>query len=61
MLDRVVSTDFGGPDSKLLVLSGIQINMPAPHEDYFLPISFDMYSKSGPAAGESLLEEAFPR
>ena len=37
-LDKILTTIFG--DGKLVVLSGIQINMPLPSKDYFQPIEF---------------------
>jgi hypothetical protein len=45
MLDKVISTNFGNGKGLLCVLSGIQINMPRPFEDYFQPISFMIYRK----------------
>ena len=40
MLDKIVTLDFGGPNSTLTILTGVQINMPEPMEDYFQPLSF---------------------
>jgi hypothetical protein len=57
MLDRVVSTDFGSDSSTLLLLTGIQINMPRPHEDFFQPLSFELHRKTGEVI--DLLEETF--
>ena len=37
-LDRILHTDFG--DGKLVVLCGIQINMPLKPKDYFQPLEF---------------------
>ena len=48
MLDSIMTMDFGGPNSKLLILSGIQINMPLQDgdEDYFLPLTFELHTKN---------------
>ena len=46
-LDAICNVDFGGASSCLFVLSGIQINMPHPLEDYFEPLSFEMHRKNG--------------
>jgi hypothetical protein len=48
MLDKVLNTNFGNGKGLLCVLTGIQINMPRPFEDYFCPISFDIYKKNAP-------------
>ena len=47
MLDSITTMHFGGPNSKLLILSGIQINMPLGNgtEDYFLPLTFELHKK----------------
>jgi len=39
--EAVVNTDFG--KGYLVLLGGIQINMPAPHADHFLPIMFEAH------------------
>mmetsp|Transcript_40424 Transcript_40424/g.40999 ORF Transcript_40424/g.40999 Transcript_40424/m.40999 type:complete len:81 (+) Transcript_40424:233-475(+) len=58
MLDKIVSTDGRGGDlSKLSILTGIQINLPEPHEDFFLPLLFEIHSKDGTI--ENVFEEAF--
>lgn len=58
MFDKIVSTDgWGGDLSKLSILTGIQISMPEPHEDYFLPLSFEIHSKDGTI--ENVFEETF--
>lgn len=57
MLDKIINTDFGDKNSKLMVLTGIQINMPREFEDFFLPLSFDMHSKDGTVT--DLLEKTF--
>lgn len=60
MLDSIVNMNFGGPNSKLLILSGIQINMPSSsHEDYFLPLSFDLHTKTANNETEDLTSETF--
>jgi hypothetical protein len=42
-IDRVVNTEFGTKGiSKLVILGGIQINMPAPMTDYFQPLMFEI-------------------
>ena len=45
MLEQVVSTDFGNGNGYLIILTGVQINMPRPFEDYFCPISFELQKK----------------
>jgi hypothetical protein len=57
MLDKVASTAFGSDSSTLLLLTGIQINMPRPHEDFFQPLSFELHRKTGEVV--DLLEETF--
>lgn len=57
MLDSIISTDFGCDKSTLLVLTGIQINMPSPHKDYFQPLTFDLHRKDGTVI--DLLPETF--
>ncbi|CAB9500553.1 Inherit from NOG: Low-co2 inducible protein [Seminavis robusta] len=47
MLDKIVSLDFGGPESTLTILTGVQINMPEPMEDYFQPLEFYVKEKNG--------------
>mmetsp|Transcript_29216 Transcript_29216/g.43053 ORF Transcript_29216/g.43053 Transcript_29216/m.43053 type:complete len:320 (-) Transcript_29216:327-1286(-) len=59
MLDEIVNTDFGGKTSKLLVLTGIQINMPRPCEDMFQPLTFDLHLKDGTVV--DIYEETFGR
>ena len=36
----IINSDFGSPTSKLTILGGVQINMPSPYEDFFLPLFF---------------------
>jgi hypothetical protein len=57
MLDNVVSTNFGSDKSKLMLLTGIQINMPRPHNDYFQPLTFEVHMKDGTVI--DLFEDAF--
>jgi hypothetical protein len=57
MLDKIVNVNFGGSNSTLVILSGIQINMPRPLDDYFQPLHFYVISKDGQHT--SLFEEAF--
>lgn len=45
MLEKIVNTSFGGDSSTLVILTGIQINMPEPHTDYFQPLSFYVLDK----------------
>lgn len=58
MLDHIVDVDFGGNESSLVVLTGVQINMPRPFVDFFQPLSFERHTKEGQV--EDLFEEAFP-
>jgi hypothetical protein len=57
MLKRCVGVDYGSEKSTLVVLTGIQINMPRPFEDFFLPIDFYILKKNGEK--EDVFEEAF--
>jgi hypothetical protein len=57
MLNTVVSSDFGGEHSTLLVLTGIQINMPRPFADFFQPLSFELQAKGKRTV--DLFEETF--
>jgi hypothetical protein len=47
MLNEINTMDFGGKDSQLLLLTGIQINMPQPFDGFFQPISFQIRNKNG--------------
>mmetsp|Transcript_17758 Transcript_17758/g.26898 ORF Transcript_17758/g.26898 Transcript_17758/m.26898 type:complete len:341 (-) Transcript_17758:187-1209(-) len=47
MLDQIVNVDFGSDTSTLVVLTGVQINMPRPFDDYFQPLSFFTLDKKG--------------
>lgn len=58
-LDQVVNTDFGGPRSKLMVLTGVMINMPRPHADLFQPLTFELHLKDGTIL--NVFEETFGR
>jgi nitrogen fixation protein len=42
---KVVNNDFGS--GKLVLLGGIQINMPAPYCDHFLPLTFEVHQGGG--------------
>lgn len=57
MLKRCVSTDFGDENSTLVILTGIQVNMPSPFDDFFLPMEFYIMKKDGSV--EDVFEEAF--
>jgi len=57
MLDQVCSTDFGNGKGRLVVLTGVQINMPRPFEDYFCPLSFELIKKD--QAPVDLMPKAF--
>jgi hypothetical protein len=47
MLDEIINVDFGHSNSTLVVLTGIQINMPRPFDDLFKPLSFYIVKKDG--------------
>jgi hypothetical protein len=47
MLNKCTTMDFGDKDSQLLLLTGIQINMPKPFDGFFQPISFQIRNKNG--------------
>eukprot|EP00566_Odontella_aurita_P013416 CAMPEP_0113563608 /NCGR_PEP_ID=MMETSP0015_2-20120614/21162_1 /TAXON_ID=2838 /ORGANISM="Odontella" /LENGTH=449 /DNA_ID=CAMNT_0000465605 /DNA_START=176 /DNA_END=1525 /DNA_ORIENTATION=- /assembly_acc=CAM_ASM_000160 len=57
LLDKCVGTNFGSEESTLIVMTGIQINMPRPFDDYFFPIDFYIQRKDG--SREDVFEEAF--
>ena len=38
----IVNTNFGS--GKLVLIGGVQINMPPPYEDHFMPLIFDACS-----------------
>merc|ERR1712107_617633 len=39
-IEKIVNTDFGS--GRLVLIGGIQLNMPTPYADHFLPIMFTM-------------------
>lgn len=41
-LDGIVSTDFDSKNGRLIILGGVQINMPRPMADFFCPLSFEI-------------------
>merc|ERR1712107_578907 len=45
-LQKIVGQYFG--TGQLILIGGIQLNLPSPHEDHFLPLSFRATSKGGP-------------
>lgn len=47
MLEKIMDTNFGEPESTLVVLTGIQINMPSPFDDCFQPHAFYIIKKDG--------------
>lgn len=51
-MNKIVNTDFGS--GRLVILGGIQINMPQPCKDHFLPMVFDMLQDGH--AKEDLME-----
>mmetsp|Transcript_17235 Transcript_17235/g.36361 ORF Transcript_17235/g.36361 Transcript_17235/m.36361 type:complete len:354 (+) Transcript_17235:42-1103(+) len=57
MLNQILSTNFGDESSMLFVFTGIQINMPFDFEDYFQPLSFEVWKKDGSVV--NLFNEAF--
>ena len=57
MLDDIASMEFGDEDSTLIILSGIQINMPRPFQDYFQPLAFEVRGKDGQKI--DLMEDCF--
>ena len=57
MLKNCVNMEFGSDQSTLVILTGIQINMPSPFCDFFLPIEFYIMKKDG--SKEDVFEEAF--
>lgn len=57
MLDKIVNVEFGSASSTLVILTGIQINMPKPFDDYFQPLNFYILDKQGRKI--DLFEETF--
>lgn len=50
--------ELGGTMPELALLTGIQINMPHPHEDRFQPLTFQLYDERGnPAPRGNLLPQ----
>lgn len=41
-LDTIVTTDFGSANGRLIILGGVQINMPRPMSDFFCPLNFEI-------------------
>ena len=56
MLDRICTMDFGDDNTQLMVLTGIQINMPKPFDGFFQTISFHIRNKKGEV--QDLFDEA---
>jgi hypothetical protein len=56
MLKKCALIDFGDENSTLVILTGIQINMPRPFDD-FLPIEFYITNKDG--TKENVFAKAF--
>eukprot|EP00977_Amphora_coffeiformis_P024628 scaffold16502_cov177-Amphora_coffeaeformis.AAC.1 len=57
MLDHIVDVEFGGDQSNLVVLTGIQVNMPRPFQNFFQPMTFARHTKDGQV--EDLLTKLF--
>eukprot|EP00977_Amphora_coffeiformis_P017408 scaffold5675_cov151-Amphora_coffeaeformis.AAC.2 len=57
ILSKCVSADFRNDKSTLVILTGIQISMPSPFCDFFLPLKFFIMKKDG--SKEDVFEEAF--
>jgi hypothetical protein len=59
-LDKIVSTDFGreGHHGQLIILGGVQVNMPVHMGDFFLPVSLQVRQHGRPTV--DLFNEAFP-
>eukprot|EP00606_Chrysophyceae_sp_TOSAG23-5_P000378 GSChrysophyteH2.ASY1.ANO1.182.1 assembled CDS len=56
MLDKIVSADVL-PKGYLVTLTGVQINMPRPFEDFFCPLTFELQKKDQMAI--DLMPKAF--
>lgn len=54
MLANIANVGFGNSKSTLVVLTGVQINMPRPFHDFFQPLSFYIMKKDG--SREDLME-----
>ena len=59
-LDSIVSTEYAmnGKHGHLIILGGVQINMPRYMSDYFYPITFEIRRHNEPTI--NLYQEAFP-
>lgn len=56
--NQLEKLDLGGRDSKLVVFTGVRINLPGSYDsDYFFPMSFELHLKNGIVL--DLFEEAF--
>lgn len=54
---NIINPEWNGPDSgKLVLLGGVQINMPEPFEDHYQPLFFKLMGKGG-APDVCLLDE----
>jgi len=59
-LDKIIDPNFGktyGKNGKLIILGGVQINMPRPMPDYFMPIRFEIRQLGEPTV--DLMDAAF--
>lgn len=56
-LDKVVNTEFGDKNGKLIILGGVQVNMPRPMPDYFMPMKFEIRQHGKPTI--DILKKAF--
>jgi hypothetical protein len=45
-MERIVNNDFGS--GRLVLVGGVQINMPRPFNDHFLPLKFEIRQKGKP-------------
>jgi len=59
-LNEIVNTQFGQPGhhGQLIILGGVQINMPVHMGDFFLPVTFEVRQHGKPTV--DLFAEAFP-
>lgn len=61
-MDEIVHCDFGHEEGQvkkphLILLGGIQINMPQPMHDFFLPLMFEVRTNGEPTV--DLMETVF--
>lgn len=58
-LDRIVHTEFGVKKTagRLIILGGVQVNMPRPLPDFFQPLMFEIRKQGEPTI--DLMSEAF--